>query len=34
VVTEAIASLDIPFVKLAPGKHTDTYRSVCTMLDS
>jgi LacI family transcriptional regulator len=29
-VTEAIESLDIPFVKIAPGKHTDTYRSVCT----
>jgi len=29
-VTDAIESLHIPFVKIAPGKHTDTYRSVCT----
>jgi LacI family transcriptional regulator len=29
-VTAAIESLRIPFVKIAPGKHDDTYRSVCT----
>jgi LacI family transcriptional regulator len=29
-VTAAVESLRIPFVKIAPGKHTDTYRSVST----
>jgi LacI family transcriptional regulator len=29
-VTESIEALGIPFVKIAPGKHTDNYRSVCT----
>src|SRR5262249_53072293 len=29
-VTEAVAGLGIPFVKISPAKHTDTYRSVCT----
>jgi LacI family transcriptional regulator len=29
-VTAAIEALGIPFVKIAPGKHTDTYRSICT----
>jgi LacI family transcriptional regulator len=29
-VTSAIESLDIPFVKIAPGKHTETYRSIFT----
>jgi LacI family transcriptional regulator len=29
-VTRALASLNIPFVRIAPGKHTDNYRSVCT----
>jgi LacI family transcriptional regulator len=29
-VTDAVEGLGIPFVKIAPGKHTDNYRSVCT----
>jgi LacI family transcriptional regulator len=29
-VTEAVEGLNIPFVKIAPGEHTDTWRSVCT----
>jgi LacI family transcriptional regulator len=29
-VTAALESQNIPFVRIAPGKHTDTYRSVCT----
>jgi LacI family transcriptional regulator len=29
-VAAAVESLAVPFVKIAPGKHTDTYRSVCT----
>jgi LacI family transcriptional regulator len=29
-VSGALESLSIPFVRIAPGKHSDTYRSVCT----
>jgi LacI family transcriptional regulator len=29
-VTGAVEALGIPFVKIAPGKHKDTHRSVCT----
>jgi LacI family transcriptional regulator len=29
-VTTVLESHNIPFVRIAPGKHTDTYRSVCT----
>jgi LacI family transcriptional regulator len=29
-VTAVLESHAIPFVRIAPGKHTDTYRSVCT----
>jgi LacI family transcriptional regulator len=29
-VTAVLESQNIPFVRIAPGKHTDTYRSVCT----
>ena len=29
-VTVALEGLNIPFVRIAPGKHTDTYRSVST----
>jgi LacI family transcriptional regulator len=29
-VTTALESRSIPFVRIAPGKHADTYRSVCT----
>ena len=29
-VIAALESVGIPFVKIAPGKHTDTHRSVCT----
>ena len=30
IVTKALESLHVPFVRIAPGKHTDTYRTVCT----
>jgi len=30
VVTAVLESQNVPFVRIAPGKHTDTYRSVCT----
>jgi len=29
-VTTVLESQKIPFVRIAPGEHTDTYRSVCT----
>jgi len=29
-VTSVLEGQNIPFVRIAPGKHTDTYRSVCT----
>ena len=29
-VIEVLESHTIPFVRIAPGKHTDTYRTVCT----
>src|ERR1700730_15492777 len=29
-VPEVLESHDIAFVRIAPGKHSDTYRSVCT----
>jgi LacI family transcriptional regulator len=29
-VTAVLESHNIPFVRIAPGKHSDTYRSVCT----
>ena len=28
-VTQAVEGSGVPFVKIAPGKHTDTFRSVC-----
>jgi LacI family transcriptional regulator len=29
-VTTVLEGLALPYVRIAPGKHTDTYRSVCT----